>query len=310
VSAGASEAPSVARGPDFIIAGAPRSGTTWLYRNLAANPRIFMPANKEPRYYALEEGMRLAFAGPGDDGWMNHFVRARGEYERLFAGAEEGQIRGEASSDYLFRSATAARRIREEAPEARIVILLRDPVRRAYSNWLHHMRDGREKLPFRAALNAEAERARDGWAWWWLYAERGLYAVQLEPFLSRFPAEQLLVLTYDELQADPVSLLHRVCAFLGVDPAVGSEVGERRNESRFPRSRAHRTMRRVVRPNSVSRAVMPQTLRTRMRLRVDRATLHKPEIRPEDYRRLRRRYAGEIARLRGMVDVDVSAWSA
>lgn len=296
--------------PDFIIAGAPRSGTTWLYRNLGTNPRIFLPANKEPRYFSVAEGARLDFKGPGDASWMSHFVRDRGQYEALFEGAAEGQLRGEASSDYLFRSATAARRICEQAPEARIVIMLRDPVRRAYSNWLHHRRDGRERLPFRAALEAEAGRDREGWAWWWLYVERGLYAVQLEPFLSRFPAEQLLVLTYDELQADPAALLRRACAFLEVDPAVGGEVGLRRNESRLPRSRVHRTVRRVVRPNPVSQAVMPQALRTRMRLRVDRATLHQPEIGREDYLRLRRRYAGEIARLRGMVDVDVSAWSA
>jgi Sulfotransferase family len=296
--------------PDFIIIGAPKAGTTWLYRNLSTHPGVFLTANKEPRYYSVEEGAEISFCGPGDTTWMSHFVRSKDEYEDLFAGACDGQLRGEASSDYLYRSSVAARRLRREAPDARIVVLLRDPVHRAYSNWLHHMRDARETLPFRAAMEAEPMRIEFGWAWWWHYAGRGFYARQLAPFLEHFPEEQLLFLSYDELRRDPLALLGRVCSFLDLALVADGTVAERRNESFVPRSPAHRAAHGVLKPNAVSRAVLPQRLRTALRHRVNRATLYRPRISAEDYRRFRFAFAADTRRLNGMIGLDVSGWLA
>src|SRR5262249_9986723 len=150
------------------------------------------------------------------------FVRSAAEYEALFAAARPRQLRGEASSDYLYRSAVAARRIRLEAPAARIVVLLRDPGRRGHPNLVPPRRDERESLPFAAAMEAERGRIESGWAWWWYYAERGFYARQLEPFLERFPAEQLLVLGHEEIGRDPAAVLARVCGFLDVAPVTSA----------------------------------------------------------------------------------------
>jgi hypothetical protein len=294
--------------PDFIIIGAPKAGTTWLYRNLGAHPDVFLTANKEPRYYSVEEGEAVSCQGPGDGLWMSHFVRSRAEYESLFAAAGPGQLRGEASSDYLYRSRVSAARIRHEAPDARIVVLLRDPVHRAHSNWLHHMRDGRETLPFAAAMDAEPMRIELGWAWWWHYAARGFYGRQLEPFLERFPPEQILLLTHDELRREPAALLERVCAFLDLSPVAGEQVAERRNESFVPRSPVHRAARGALRPNALARVVLPRRMRTALRHRINRATLHRPRIAPEDYRRFRRVFAADTRRLAGMADLDVSGW--
>lgn len=293
--------------PDFVIVGAPKAGTTWLYRNLAASPAIFLAPNKEPRYYSVEEGAGLSFHGPGDELWLSHFVRSRRQYEELFAAARPGQLRGEASSDYLYRSAVAAPRIRAEAPGARIVVLLRDPVHRAYSNWLHHRRDEREQLSFAAAMEAEAERIESGWGWWWHYAERGYYGRQLEPFLEAFPAEQLLVLSYDELR-DPAALLARVCAFLDVAPIRDAAVGTRRNESFVPRSPAHRALRGLVRPSATARALLPRRARDGIRRSLNRATLHRPRLDPGEYRRFRRTFAADTRRLRELAPIDVSGW--
>jgi Sulfotransferase family len=296
-------------GPDFFIVGAPKAGTTWLYRNLAHNPRLFLPQNKEPRYYAAEEGERVDGAGPGDAGWLADFVRDRGAYEGLFAATGEGQLIGEASSDYLYRSEVAAGRIAADRPEARIVVLLRDPVERAHSNWLHLVREGHETLPFAAALAAEEGRVAAGWAWWWHYGRRGAYAEQLLPFLERFPADQVLLAGYEEIGADPAGLLRRVSGFLGVEPVLGAAAAASRNASLVPRSPAHRAARRLLAPNRVARAVLPQRLRSDIRHRVNRATLHRPALAAEDRRRLRRAYAPELRRLAGMIDLDLSAWA-
>jgi len=295
--------------PSFVIAGAPRAGTTWLYRNLAEHPAVFLTANKEPRHYAVAEDEPLSFAGPGDESWLSHLVQDREAYEALYAGAEAGQIRGEASSDYLYRSRVAAPRLRREAPSARLVFLLRDPAHRAYSNWLQHVQGEREPLPFSAALDAEEERIERGWAWWWHYARRGFYAEQLEPFLEAFPREQILVLLFDELRARPREVLARACAFLGVEAIAGAGAEQRQNRSLVARSPAHRALRRALRPAAAAgRVVLPAPARERLRARLDRATLG-PTISDADYGRLHGAYADDVERLAGMTGLDLSRWA-
>src|SRR3954453_2978615 len=213
--------------PSLVIAGAPRAGTTWLYRNLGQHPGVFLTEIKEPRFYSVNETDRLSFTGPGDDRWLQHLVQDRDSYEALYAEAQPGQLLGEASSDYLYRSEIAAPRIHQDAPSARIVFLLRNPAHRAYSNWLHHVQHEREGVSFGDALDGEEERIGLGWAWWGHYPRRGFYAEQLERFLDTFPTDQVLLLLYDELQRDPQGLLERVCTFLDIDPVLDGQVGER-----------------------------------------------------------------------------------
>jgi len=294
--------------PSFVIAGAPRAGTTWLYRNLEGHPDVFLTPNKEPRFYAVEEADHLAFAGPGDERWLSHLVQDRAGYEALYEGARQGQLRGEASSDYLYRSRTAADRLHREVPEARLIFILRDPAHRAYSNWLQHVQHGREPLSFAEALNAEEERIERGWAWWWHYARRGYYAEQLEPFLDAFPHEQVLILLHDDLRRDPRQLLAQVCRFLEIEPIVGERAEQRHNQSLVPRSPTHARVRRLVRPAAAaSAAVLPKGAEERLRRWFQGKTLG-PTISDADYLRLRRIFTADMTRLAGITGLDLSAW--
>jgi len=298
--------------PSFVIAGAPRAGTTWLYRNLDRHPDVFLSANKEPRHYAVREAEHLAFSGPGDERWLSHLVQDRDAYEALFADATTGQLRGEASSDYLYRSSTAAARLREEVPAVRLIFILRDPARRAHSNWLQHVQHGREPLAFADALDAEEERIEQGWAWWWHYARRGFYAEQLEPFLEAFPRDQILVLLHDDLRRDPHGLLARACAFLEIDPAPladdRGQAEERQNRSLVPRSPAYAGARRLLRPAAaISARVLPEGAERRLRRWFQRRTLG-PTISDADYRRLGETYSADVKRLADMIGLDLSAW--
>ncbi len=298
--------------PSFVIAGAPRAGTTWLYRNLDRHPDVFLSPNKEPRFYAVDENDRLAFAGPGDERWLSHLVQDRESYEALYEGAGAARLRGEASSDYLYRSRTAADRLRREAPAARLIFILRDPAHRAYSNWLQHVQHEREPLSFAAALDAEDERIEQGWAWWWHYRRRGLYAAQLEPFLEAFPSDQILVALHDDLRRDPHGLLETACAFLDVDPAPltaeRDRAEARQNHSLVPRSRAHGVARRMLKPaTALSARALPGSAERRLRGWFQRKTLG-PVISDADYRRLSRAYAADVGRLSGITGLDLSAW--
>lgn len=306
--------PPVAEGmpPSFVIAGAPRAGTTWLYRNLDRHPDVFLTSNKEPRYYAVRETDRLAFTGPGDERWLSQLVQDRNPYEALFDGASPDQLRGEASSDYLYRSEIAASRLSSEAPGARLLFILRDPARRAYSNWLQHVQHGREPLSFADALDAEEERIEQGWAWWWHYARRGYYAEQLEPFLDAFPRDQILLLLHDDLRRDPQSLLERACAFLEIDPQPltgdRDRVEAQQNRSLVPRSPVHAIARRLLQPVAAASArVLPAETEKRLRHWFQGKTLG-PAMSDADYRRLSNAYSADVKRLSGMTGLDLSAW--
>lgn len=295
--------------PSLVIAGAPRAGTTWLYHQLSKHPAVYMAPNKgEPRFYAVHESDPLEFSGPGDDKWLDHFVQDRESYEALYAGAQAEQLRGEASSDYLYRSEIAAARIHSDVPSARIVFILRNPALRAYSNWLQHLQYGREPLGFAEALDAEEERIEMGWAWWWHYARRGFYAEQLEPFLNAFPSDQVLILLHDDLRRDPQGLLERLCGFLEIDPAIRDETEQRQNQSLVPRSPAHARLRQLARPAAaVSSRALPRGAERRLRRWFQRKTLG-PTISDADYRRLQRAYSADVERLAGMTGLDLSAW--
>jgi hypothetical protein len=295
--------------PSFVIAGAPRAGTTWLYHQLSKHPAVYVAPDKgEPRFYSVQENDPLSFCGPGDESWLGHFVQGRDDYEALYSGARADQLRGEASSDYLYRSHIAAPRLRDDAPSARIVFVLRDPALRAYSNWLQHVQYGREPLSFGDALDAEEERIEMGWAWWWHYARRGYYAEQLEPFLDAFPSDQILILLHDELRRNPRGLLEKVCGFLEIDPIAGEKAEQRRNQSIVPRSPAHARVRRLLGPaTAASSRALPQAAERRLRRWYQRKTLG-PTISDGDYLRLRRAYADDLTRLAGMTGLDLSSW--
>jgi hypothetical protein len=144
--------------PDFLLIGAPKAGTTALHAALKAHPALFLPAVKEPKFF-LRDGRRPPRqTGPGDAHSAREWVWRRDRYEALFAGAPPGALTGESTPLYLY-DRRAHERLRRTVPDAKLVALLRDPVDRAHSNWLHLWSDGLEPIgDFVEACRAEDER--------------------------------------------------------------------------------------------------------------------------------------------------------
>jgi hypothetical protein len=215
--------------PDFLIMGAPKAGTSALHAALARHPQIHLtspaaPHLKEPKYYLCDDVPPPTFRGPGDAHSNREWVWRRSEYEALFAAAPPASVRGESTPFYLW-SSTARRRIAEELPEARLVVVLRDPIDRAYSNWMHLWSDGLEPDPsFLSAFAREEARVSAGWAPFWRYRGLGLYGRQLADLYSRVDREQVLLLRYRDLIDEPATTLDRVSAFLGVDTGVVNRI--------------------------------------------------------------------------------------
>jgi len=242
--------------PDFFIAGAPKAGTTAVHAALARHPALYMSAVKEPKFF-LTDGPPPARGGPGDVQTYREHVWQRDDYEALFAAAPAGILRGESTPFYLYNR-DAQRRIRALIPDARLIVILRDPVERAHSNWAHLWSAGLDPVDdFVLACAEEQRRIEAGWADFWRYTSLGRYGDQLEHLYTVFPRDQVLVFRYHALIESPGLVLDQICAFLGVPQGVLAEV-PRENVTAHPQlSLRHRTVAKALRASSAVSNVLP-----------------------------------------------------
>lgn len=205
--------------PDFLVIGAMRAGTSSLYKYLERHPLVIPSLRKEVEYFTMNWGRGIAW-------YRSHFpiearraaARARGRHPQTF----------EATPYYLFHPRAAARAA-EVVPAARIVVLLRDPIERAFSHYRHMARLGFEDLSFAEALEreperlaGEAERIMDDPLYVskvhhrFSYVARGLYAEQLEEWFRHFPRERFLILGSERFYADPAVVYGEILDHAGL----------------------------------------------------------------------------------------------
>jgi hypothetical protein len=199
-----------------LIIGAPKAGTSALHAALAQHPQIYASPVKEPKYYMCWDAPPPAYRGPGDAHSNQEWMWRRADYEALFRGAPEDALRLESTPFYLYM-AGARRRIAEELPEPKLIVIVRDPIDRAYSNWMHLWVDGLEPISdFVDAWHAENRRVADGWAPFWHYQRLGRYGEQLADLFELMERERVFVLRYWQLVSHPDETLNRVARFLGI----------------------------------------------------------------------------------------------
>ncbi len=296
--------------PNFLIVGAAKCGTTSLYHYLKQHPDVFMSPVKEPRF--LSNRAANPGTGPGDDSMVQSGVRTLNDYLDLFKESAGMKTIGEASADTLFLFEKTIPAIQRYLGDPRIIIILRDPVKRAYSAYNYHVRDGREKLCFKDALTAEEQRRRDGYVYMWQYAEGGLYAQRVSAFQEQF--SRVKVLLHDDFMRDPITLIKSVYTFLDVDPNFIPDRSHNHNVSGVPRwnffnnlfikpKRLHKIAR------TIGGAILGAERWIRLRDRVRFINMEKPEAMPSDIERsLRLYYRKDILKLQDLIGKDLSAW--
>lgn len=202
--------------PDFLIIGAPKAGTTALHAALSQHPEVFVTSPKEPKYWLCDGAPPPAWRGPGDAHSQQEWIWRPDEYADLFAAAPPGSARGESTPFYLW-SRGAHRRIAEALPEVRLIAVVRDPIDRAYSNWMHLWSDGLEPIgDFEDAFRRQDQRVRDGWAPFWRYRDLGRYGEQLSHLYAYVDPRRVLVMRYRDIVDDPPAAVDRACRFLGI----------------------------------------------------------------------------------------------
>ncbi len=268
-----------------------------------------MTAQKEPNYFSLCHGnMRFdpSTIGPA---YHRDFVHDWNAYMDLFREAGEEQARGESSPVYLY-DPFAADSIREQLPACRFVVLLRNPVDRAFSNYVLNLRARLEpERNFRKALNLEEQRIAQNWWWGFHYFKAGLYSEQLERYFTRFPREQFLILLYDQWRDDARATFQKVLSFIGVDEHFSPRLGKRFKESKVQNENL---IKDVLDRDSLIKRLFKKTFSQRTRTKVKQyiagKNSYKPVLDPESRLYLQERYQPEIGKLEDLLGQDLSHW--
>jgi len=210
--------------PSFLIIGAQKAGTTSLHAALEHHPDIFMSTPKELYFFDVDE----------------NYNRGTEWYAKFFRDWRDEKVAGESTPDYLWYK-PVPERIAEILPNAKLIILLRNPVSRAYSSYWYAYCNGDETLSFEDALAAESFRATQGRSIHGIssYVERGLYSEQIKRYLNFFDRSQLLFLITEEYKKNPENTLQKATKFLGVqcNPEFLKKAKNiKKNVSRMPRS--------------------------------------------------------------------------
>lgn len=191
------------QGPDFLIIGAAKCGTSSLYAYLKNHPQMVMPFKKELSFFSVHYDR-------GMDGYLSHFpvVGDRPEF-----------LTGEADPNYFYLP-YVAERIAKHLPHAKLILLLRNPVDRAVS-WYHHMvRSGCETRLFAEVIEADLQTystaTAENLSYQGGYVLRGLYLDKIKRWLSLFPSERLLILRSEDLFLDPQAATQQTFEFLGL----------------------------------------------------------------------------------------------
>ena len=208
--------------PNLFIVGQPKSGTTALHQFLGQHPEIFMSSIKEPHFFCSD------FHLESDRAYGKQLFfdfRNESAYLQLFARADGAKIAGESSTNYLY-SQVAAEKIYNFNPDAKIIIILREPAKFLYSLHSHYVKFTEENEPdFLTALALETERKQEKSSSprvispsYLFYSQRVQYYQQVKRYYDRFNPEQIKVVIFEDFLAENERIYREILEFLGVEP--------------------------------------------------------------------------------------------
>jgi hypothetical protein len=315
--------------PNFFLAGAPKCGTTSFYHQLDRHPQIYMSPIKEPCYFASElrienfsedlqpqlrpetETLREYLRGPMTSKRFSGPVVEWEDYLLLFRNVRNETAVGEASVSYLW-SQTAARNIAARIPDAKIILLLRNPVDRAFSQYLQAVSSGLVRSSFRERISAGMNSNSSKFAVLNPFLEFGNYSAQVKRFLDAFPPKNVLIHIYEEMRGNPAEAMAETFRFLGVSVELAPDSCPHASLPRFMEPRVPRmiTIANILKKRGIWQGTarsIPEWLRPALRKAV-----HRPRaslsVAPEDRVYLQDYYRDDILKLEHLLNRDLHSW--
>lgn len=283
--------------PNFLIIGAQKAGTTSLYYYLNQHPQIYMSYVKEPRFFAPEFYTAPNKVRPP----KRKSPLTWEEYCYLFKDVSNEIAIGEASTDYLHLS-KAPERIKKTIPEVKLIVILRNPVERAFSAYCYQVRDGYENLSFAEAIKEEEKGTRD-------YKKLGFYYSQLKRYYDIFDRSQIKIYLNEDLNSNPDLVLQDIFRFLGVNCEFQPEY-TKKNISGVPKNRFLHNI--FLKENIIKETLKPlfsKELRQLIHSTVRKHNLrNKPAFPVEKRHKLIETYREDILKLQDLIQQDLSHW--
>ena len=293
--------------PNFIISGFPKCGTTSLHHYLNEHPQIFMPSQKELHFFTFKILSQLK-SGPKDKIVKETQIDSLEKYLRFFKNIKNELAIGDTSPSYINYPSEFVK-IKKYLNDPKIIIVLRDPINRAYSNYLHLKREQRETLSFNEAIDAEEERIKNKYSDFWYYKFNSTYFEKVVKAKEVF--SDVLILTIEQLNKNPEKTIRQVCQFLKVDDSFKIEQISRKfnlggnykinliTKILFQPSWFKNRIKQVIKPTPFIKIIL---------MKLSSFFISKPEtIDDKTLRHLTKYFKEDVAKLKN-ISVDISNW--
>ena len=291
--------------PNFLIIGVQKAGTTSIYNYLRQHPQVYMSPIKETNF--LEKDWEKV--GREQNLYNSNGIDTWEKYCQLFADAKDEIALGEASPNYLFHYESSVERILKYVPEAKLIAILRNPIERAYSDYLMHIRD---EIGEQLSLKAEIElRPRSSFL-----LKKGFYSTQLKYYFENFDNSQIKIYLYDDLKANPIKLMQDLYKFIGVDSSFCPDMSEKVQMAQIPKSRLVNKLLKKQNPvrSFVAKNLklfLPEAQRQKLRsqlIKLNSDGKEKAKLSQEERKMLKDLYQEEIVSLQELIGRDLSGW--
>ena len=298
---------------NLFIVGAAKCGTTSIHNYLGQHPDIFFPHVKEPNYYSsVDSRIKEHYLKPKKDKkYQYKIVRSSDVYFSLFEDSKNFKIVGESSTSYIWDK-DAAQKIHNDFPEAKIIIMLRNPIKRAFSHYLMLRKSGQEKeTDFYEALKTDKKREPKFWGKGaFLYEDLGFYYTQVERYYKVFKKENIKVIIFEDFVENAKKGLLDVFQFLQIDESKIDDVDFNRKHNQFVahKSKLSRTIVQAINKAGSFKNLVPLSLRNRVKERFFFKSDSKPKMCDESQKYLNEVFKKEILKLEELLDINLEIW--
>ena len=307
--------------PNFFIVGAAKSGTTSLYEYLKLHPEVYMAPIKETHHFStdidntkfrpnyarsLNKDLSKFLGSDMEEGIFHAFVKDWDDYVQLFKKVENEKAIGEVTNSYL-HSTVAAENIRKKFPDAKIIMMLRNPVDRAFSHYLMDLRIGYETEDFMPALKKDMARNPKGWGISNMYIEIGRYYDQVKRFKNVFPENQLRIYLFDDFVENPEATMKDIFRFLSVSEETDIDFGKKYNPSFIPKNKLISRLNTQKRVKDWLKGVLPKSVKSKFK-KTFYTDKDLPKMKPEERKFLIEIFREDVTKLSQLLNRDLSSW--
>lgn len=309
--------------PTFLIVGAVKAGTTSIHEYLQMHPEVYMSPVKETNHFSdadmlfehfnvdykqdINVNLDKYLAGPMDTKIHIAHVRTAQQYDALFKHVAQQKAIGEVSNSYLYCPSTA-HVIKQALPDVQIVMILRNPIERLYSQFLMNVKLGKiAERDLLKEIQADQAKAIKGWGVSHLYLEVGLYYEQVKRYTDLFPADKIKILFYDDYKQHPKAVMQDLFAFLGVDPQFEPDMSQRYNEAGMPRFGKLNYWLTQIGLYGLVKRIFPADIKERLKS-VIYTKKNIPTITPAERAWLIDYYRADVQQLGMLLQRDLSHW--